>query len=240
MFDAHCHLEGFERPQEMLGHCKSRLNGLITCGSDLPTSKRNIGLAEANKDYVWCAAGLAPQIAMGTSETVIQHTIDYVRGQAGKLAAVGEIGLDYKWAKDEEGRARQVRAFEAQLALAHELNLPVVIHLREAEEKGFELLAKSGCERVMLHCFSGSAELAKRAADAGWFVSVPPLRSRSRTEAVKSVEPEYLLAESDAPAIGKDLLACFAGAEIIAEARGMKREDVEGLVEKNCRRLFRL
>ncbi|MDO8339316.1 MAG: TatD family hydrolase [Candidatus Burarchaeum sp.] len=238
MFDAHCHLETVPKLDEALAACRAKLNGLITCGYDLPSSVRNAEIAASNPNYVWACGGLAPQYAMKMNDDEVAKVFGYLREHVDSFVAIGEIGLDYKWAKTEGEKARQKTAFEKQIALANELQKPVVIHSREAEEECVELLLAAKCERVQLHCFSGTAELAKRAADSGWFISIPPLRSKARKQAVKSLELEYLLAESDAPAIGKDPLACLAGAEMIAEEKGMERGEVEAVLEKNCRRLF--
>ena len=240
MFDAHCHLETVPGLDAVLAACRSKLSGLITCGYDLASSMRNAEIAAANKNYVWACGGLAPQNALKTSESELTEILSYLRDNSDSFIAIGEIGLDYKWAKTSEERNKQSRAFEMQISLAKELNKPIVIHSRDAEEACVELLLRANCERVQLHCFSGSAELARKAADAGFFISIPPLRSKERKKAIKRLEPESLLAESDAPAIGKDPLACLAGAEMIAEEKGMERADVERIVERNCRRLFNL
>ena len=240
MFDAHCHLETVPNLEAVLAACRAKLNGMITCGYDFASSKRNAEIAAANAGYVWAAGGLTPQIAITASEADVAKMLDYLRENAASFIAVGEIGLDYKWAKTEGEKARQKTAFEKQIALANELQKPVVIHSREAEEDCIELLLAAKCERVQLHCFSGTAELAMRAADAGFFISIPPLHSKARKQAVKSLGLDYLLAESDAPAIGKDPLACLAGAEMIAEEKGMERSEVEQVLEQNCRRLFGL
>ncbi len=238
MFDAHCHLETVPNLEGTLAACRPKLNGLITCGYDFASSVRNAEIAAANKEYVWACGGLAPQYAMKMTDGEVAKVLDYLRENADSFVAIGEIGLDYKWAKTESERARQNVAFEKQIALARELDKPVVIHSREAEEDCMDLLLEARCDRVQMHCFSGSEELAQKAADAGYCISIPPLHSKARKQAVKSLGLEYLLAESDAPAIGKDPLACLAGAEMIAKEKGMERSEVELVLEKNCRRLF--
>jgi len=240
MFDAHCHLETVPNLAAVLASCRAKLNGIITCGYDLTSSMKNAEIANSNKTFVWAAGGLAPQYVMKLNEVEVAGVLSYLRENADLFVAIGEIGLDYKWAKSEEERKKQKTAFEMQIALANELQKPVVIHSRGAESECVELLLAARCEKVQLHCFSGTAELAKRAAAAGFFISIPPLRAKERKKAVKSLELDYLLAESDAPAIGKDPLACLAGAEMIAEEKGMERSEVELVLEQNTRRLFGL
>ncbi len=239
MIDAHCHLETVPHLGEVLSRCRQKLNGMITCGYDLESSKRNVEIADGNENYVWACGGLAPQNALTAGEDELAKMLDYLRANSDSFVAIGEIGLDYKWAKTDEERNKQLRAFKMQLSLAKELNKPVVIHSREAERECIELALNAGC-RAMLHCFSGRAELACRAAEAGFMLSVPPLRSKERKKAIKSVDINYLLAESDAPAIGKDPLACLGAAELIAELQGLKRQETERTLESNCRQFFKL
>jgi len=238
MFDAHCHLEGFKNLDPVLAQCKGKLNGLVTCGFDLKSNGQNLEIALANPNYVWSVAGLAPQSALTASEDELRAIMDFIRGHEAELVAVGEIGLDYKWARDEAGRKRQMKAFEAQIALAKELDKPIVIHSRDADGGCVEALLKAGCTKVVLHCFSGTAELAQKAARAGFMVSIPPLRSKEQKKAIKSLELESLLAESDAPAIGKTPLACLGAAELVAELKGMDLAEVERVLEANCKRVF--
>ncbi|MFA6035946.1 MAG: TatD family hydrolase [Candidatus Micrarchaeia archaeon] len=240
MLDAHCHLDSFQYLEAHLESWLSQLSGFITCGYDLKSSIKNVELAQAHKGVAWAVAGLAPQIAMKASDTQLSEVLEFIRANAaaGKIVAVGEIGLDYKWAKTDAEKKLQLIAFEAQLELAKELNLPVVIHSRDAEEKCISLPIEMHLEKVMQHCFSGSAVLAKQAAEAGHYISIPPLHSKERKKVIKEVTLDLLLAESDAPAIGKEPIAALESASMIAEIKGEDAEAVKLALEKNCRKLF--
>jgi TatD DNase family protein len=240
MLDSHCHLDSFQYLDAHLPNWLSQLSGFITCGYDLKSSIKNVELAQAHKGVAWAVAGLAPQTAMKASDTQLNEVLEFIRANAaaGKIVAVGEIGLDYKWAKTDSEKKLQLIAFEAQLELAKELDLPVVIHSRDAEEKCVQLPIELKCAKVMQHCFSGSAELAKKAAGAGHYISIPPLHSKERKKVIKEVALDLLLAESDAPAIGKEPLAALESAAMIAEAKEKDAESVKAALEKNCRKLF--
>jgi len=240
MIDAHCHLESFQYLEAHMPSWLSQLSGFVTCGYDLKSSIKNIEIAEKHKGVAWAVAGLAPQTAMKASDTQLNEVLEFIRANAaaGKIVAVGEIGLDYKWAKTEGERKRQLNAFEMQLELAKELDLPAVIHSRDAEEKCVEMPVEMGIEKVMQHCFGGNAELAKRAAKEGHYISIPPLRSKERKKVIKAVGIELLLAESDAPAIGKEPLAALESAAMIAEIREMEIKEAKNILEANCRKLF--
>jgi TatD DNase family protein len=240
MMDAHCHLESIEGLDAKIGKWRAQLAGFVTCGYDLTSSRANLEIAKRHPGHVWAVAGLAPQGALKASREDLQIILSFIRDNADSIVAIGEIGLDYKWAKTDAEKRRQMETFEAQILLAKELDLPVVIHSRLAEKQCIEKLSEMGCERVMQHCFGGDAELAQHAADAGHYISIPPLRAKERKKVIKAVELDLLLAESDAPAIGKEPISALEAAAMIAEIKGVERADVDCELEANCRRLFKL
>lgn len=240
MFDAHCHLESFPNPSSTIAACLSSISGFITCGYDMKSSAANIDIAARHEGAVWAAAGMAPQVALKAEDKDVEVMLSFLRENKSEIVAVGEIGLDYKWAKTEPERERQGKAFKMQLQVARELALPVVIHSRDAEGACVQAAIDAGVERVMMHCYSGSEELALKAAQEGFYISVPPLRSKERKKVIKSVALDLLLAESDAPAIGKDPLAALESAALIAEIKGEDIGAVKAALERNCRKLFDL
>jgi TatD DNase family protein len=144
-----------------------------------------------------------------------------------KLVAIGEIGLDYHWAKTEEEKFLQHECFISQLVLAERLGLPVVIHSRDAEAKVLEILSNFNL-RFMLHCFSGTNAEAQSAVGTNRaVVSVPPIKSKERKQFIRDLPLEKLLAESDAPYIGKAPSDTLEAIKTIAEIRGMDAEAVK-------------
>ncbi|MFA6214586.1 MAG: TatD family hydrolase [Candidatus Micrarchaeia archaeon] len=218
--DAHCHLDSCAG-----GFLPTILH--ITCGYSQKSNARNGQIASDNANAYLCA-GIAPQEAMKHPDVKIKLT-EWEEEIAAlpKLVAIGEIGLDYHWAKTEEERFLQHECFISQLVLAERLGLPVVVHSRDAEAQVIEILSNFNL-RCMLHCFSGKAEQAQSAVAGGRaVVSVPPLRSKERRQFIRDLPLEKLLAESDAPYIGKSPSDALEAIKMIAEIKGMDIEAVK-------------
>jgi len=218
--DAHCHLDSCAG-----GFLPTILH--ITSGYSQQSNERNARIAQDNANAYLCA-GIAPQEAMKHPDVKIK-LVEWEAQIAdfGKLVAIGEIGLDYRWAKTQEERFLQHECFISQLQLAERLGLPVVIHSRDAEAQVLEILGNFSL-KYMLHCFSGSNEQAQKAVAGGRaIVSVPPLRSKDRRQFIRDLPLEKLVAESDAPYIGKAPADTLEAIKTIAEIRGLELEAVK-------------
>ena len=218
--DAHCHLESVAG-----GFSPTILH--VTCGYSHQANMRNGKIAEENENVCLCA-GIAPQEAMKHPDVKIK-LIEWEEAIAAlpKLVAIGEIGLDYHWAKTPEERFLQHECFISQLVLAEKLGLPVVVHSRDAEAEVLDILGNFNL-RFMLHCFSGTNEQAKAAVALGRaVVSVPPLRSKERKQFIRDLPLGKLLAESDAPYIGKTPSDTLEAIKTIAEIKEMDVEAVK-------------
>jgi TatD DNase family protein len=121
------------------------------------------------------------------------------RARAGEIAAIGECGMDGHWVKEWLDEQREV--FVEMVRLAIRVDLPLVVHSRSAERECVEVLEREGARRVDLHCFGGKLALAERAARNGWYISVPPVvtRSSSFQALARRVGPERVLTETDCP-----------------------------------------
>ena len=221
--DAHCHLDACAGV--LLPHAL-----MVTCGTSHETNLKNLRIAQQNEN-VWLCAGISPQEAMRHKDIkiVLGEWEDAISGpvaDSGKLVAIGEIGLDRHWAKSEEEKFLQQECFVSQLQLAERLGLPSVIHSRDAEEACLEIVRNFNLP-FMMHCFSGTSETALAAASGRGIISVPPIRSRERTQFVASLPLEKLVAESDAPGIGKSPEAALESIKMIAEIRGMEEAAVQ-------------
>ena len=168
----------------------------------------------------------------------------------GKVVAIGEIGLDYHY--DNSPREIQRDVFMQQLHYAKEVNLPVVIHSREAKKDTLEIIRKSGVNRGVLHCFSGDREMAEKAMAIGFYISLAgPVtfkNAKKPREIVKAIPDDYLLIETDAPYLSPEP---FRGkrnepsylihtARAIAEMRGITIEDLARITTLNAKRLFKI
>ncbi len=170
---------------------------LVTIASDLDDAGRALSLARATSG-LWCSAGLHPHEADRFDEA----TIPALRRLAAEpeVVAIGEAGLDFHY--DNAPRGRQAECFEAQLALAAELNLPIVVHSRDADTQTAELLRATSGARGVLHCFTGGSELLDAGLDAGWMVSfsgIVSFRRFDEADLVRRVPDDRLLIETDSP-----------------------------------------
>ena len=230
--DAHCHLESCQGV--LLPHIL-----YITSGYSENSNKKNAKIAQENENVFLCA-GIAPQEAMKHKNIKIklaewEEEIEKLP----RLAAIGEIGLDFHWAKTEEERFLQHECLISQLALAERLGLPVVIHSRDAEEKCLEILKNFNIP-YMLHCFSGKEETAIEAANHKAIVSIPPLRNKERRKFIEKLPMEKLVAESDAPYIGKTPSDAMESIKMIAEIKGIDEEAARKQTLLNTLSFFRI
>ena len=200
---------------------------------------------------VFFILGVHPHDASGVTEESLE-AMRRAYGEDGRIKALGEMGLDFHY--DRSPRDAQERVFRDQLALARDLDAPVVIHSREAEEKTVAILLDMGFKdrALMWHCFGGGPEFAERVLGNGWFVSVPGTVSYSKNgearEAMKVVPLERMVLETDCPYLAPDpyrgkrnepaLLGFTALA--VAEAKGIGMEEVWAETATTARRFFSL
>jgi TatD DNase family protein len=234
--DAHCHLESCAGlPLDIILH--------ITSGYSHESNQKNARVAGQYSNAYLCA-GIAPQEAMKHKDIKIklvewEEAIAGKIADAGKLVAIGEIGLDYHWAKTDEEKFLQHECFISQLELAERLSLPVVIHSRDAEEACLEILGNFNLN-YMMHCFSGKSEAALAAASHKGIISVPPLRSKERKQFVRDLPLEKLVVESDAPYIGKEPSAAMESIKMIAEIKELPEDAVRRQTLLNTEEFFRI
>jgi TatD DNase family protein len=172
--------------------------------------------------------------------------IEFIDSVAHRLVAIGEIGLDQHWVKNQSARQEEVFRGLIQVALRHDK--PIIIHTRKAEARSFEILQEMGVKRADFHCYGGKLKLAKRIAEAGYYLSIPPVvvRAESFQRIVAEVPIEQLLTETDCPYMGPDAgernepKNVPRGVHAMALARNISAEDMAIQVRANFRRLFRL
>jgi TatD DNase family protein len=251
--DSHAHLAdpAFDEDRDAT-IARARLNGaraIICIGESLPAAERAAAVAMSNAGFVYCTAGVHPHDAstfdpLRDPERIAEHV---ARG----AVAIGECGLDYHY--EHSPRAQQRRAFASQLALARDLARPVVVHTREAEEDTAAMVAEAGAAGVrgVLHCFTGSHELAAAALAVGWYVSfsgIVTFRKWTDDAIIRLVPDERMLVESDAPYLapaphrGKRNEPAWVSLTLahVARARGVDIESVGEHAVANAARLFGL
>ncbi|WP_334110355.1 TatD family hydrolase [Thermodesulfitimonas autotrophica] len=250
--DTHCHLddERYETDRAAVV-ARARAAGvtrLVTVGYDLASSRRTVELAAALPG-VYAVVGVHPHDAAGVSPEYLEELRRLAREPC--VVAIGEIGLDFY--RDLSPRPAQREVFVAQLNLARELGLPVVIHCREALGEVYAILRREavGLSGVM-HCFSGGWEEARRFLALGFYLSVAgPVTfagARRPVEVVRQMPIERLLLETDAPYLapvphrGKRNEPAYLvhTAQKVAEIRGISLEELAAATTANAARLFGL
>lgn len=256
LIDTHCHLEMAEfNPDrdEVIRRAKDAgIETIITIGSDLKGCKGAIELS-AKYDIVYAAIGIHPHDAKDFTDEISEKIREWAiphspRERGGKVVAIGEIGLDYHY--DNSPREAQRDVFKRQLLLAKEINLPVVVHSREAKKDTLEIVRQSSIAKGVFHCFSGDMDMAKKVMAMGFHISIAgPVtfkNAKKLAEIAKYIPDDYLLIETDAPYLTPEP---FRGkrnepsylvhtARTIAELRDISMEDLARITTLNAKRLF--
>lgn len=223
--------------------------GVINAGTNRETSLAALSLAEENPGF-FATVGIHPEDCEALTGTLGEE-LGHIRELAAhpKAVAIGEIGLDYHWEID---RDLQRRYFIAQLELARELAMPVVIHDREAHGDVFDIIRAFPDVRIVLHSYSGSAEEARQLTSAGRYISfsgtVTFKNARQAVESASIVPPELILVETDAPYLAphphRGKINCSAYVPDIirrlAEIRGCSAEELASQTVQNARRFFEI
>jgi len=250
LIDTHAHLEMSEfdkdRDEVIERALKNGIDTIIAVGINLEDSEKAISLAKRH-DAVYATVGVHPHDA----KSINTATYDSLKKLAAreKVVAYGEIGLDFF--RDRSPRDVQINRFEEQLYLAAELNLPVVIHNRDAHRETFEILKKhKGNLRGVLHCFSGDYEMAKKYIDLGYYISIPGTitfpNAGKLVEVAEKIPMESLLIETDSPFLapvpkrGKRNEPAYVAyvAKKVSEIRGLTLEAVGIATTENAGNLF--
>lgn len=249
LFDTHAHYydQAFDTDRAaVLSALPQEGVGYVLCpGCDLWSSEESVRLAESYP-FLFAAAGIHPENANNLPENWLERVEEIARHP--KVKAIGEIGLDYYW-KDCPREVQQP-VFRAQLALAERLNLPVIVHDREAHADSLAMVKEFPNVRGVFHCYSGSAEDAKTLVKLGWYLSftgtVTFKNARKAPEVVAAVPLDRLMIETDAPYMaptpfrGKrcDSRYVYRMAETIAEIKGLPVAAVIEATTENGKRFF--
>lgn len=253
LIDSHAHLDDkrFDNDRdEIIKNLKS--NGVelvINIGADVPSSVKGVSLSEEYEN-IYATVGVHPHDAKDVDET----TIELLRALAkkDKVVAIGEIGLDYHY--DNSPRDIQRKWFREQIKLAKELNLPIVVHEREASQDVYDIIKEESDENLtgVIHCFSGSLEMAKEYIKLGFYISfagpVTFKNARIPKEVAKEIPLDRLLIETDSPYLtpepyrGKrnDPTHVRYVAEKIAELKNIKYDEIVKATNENTKKLFNI
>ena len=254
IFETHAHYddEKFDQDRvELLSHLlrENNIGNIVNVGASFRGCKDSLKLAETY-DNVYAAIGIHPE----ELDDMTDDVLDWIRSNAShpKVVAIGEIGLDYYWVKDEEGRAKQRQWFNKQLDLAKEVNLPVVIHSRDAAEDTLNTIIGYNTQnnKGIVHCYSYSKEIAMEYVKMGWYIGVGGVitfkNGKKLVETVKAIPIESIVLETDCPYMAPEphrgsrnsSIYLKYVAEKIAELKGISVSDVERITYENALKIY--
>ena len=248
LIDSHSHLNSFEDLPEVVERAReNKVERIIAVGGDLETSKRSVEIA---REYasIFASVGVHPHDAGELRDGVLDEIKKLAENR--RVVAVGETGLDFYYMNSP--REVQIEAFRKHIALAKELNLPVVVHVRDAHKETPQILMEEKAREVggVIHCFTGDYEAAKKYLNEGFYISFSGIitfkDAEEIREAARKVPLDRMLVETDSPYLtpypfrGKRNEPAYVRfvAEKIAEIRGVSVGKIAEETTNNANRLF--
>ena len=252
MIDSHCHLnfvEFDENRNEIINNCKNEFKYIVHCGASIEGNSRSLKLKEEYDRFIKSTMGYHPVYAGKDNEETTQKTIEQIIENLDNIQAIGEIGLDFSEKRSEDELKRQHDNFHKMLELASEYDMPIVLHVREAEKHALDIVKEyPNIPDVIFHCFSGGKATAIEAVDCGYYISFATnaLFSKKHKKNIKAVPLENMLTETDSP-----YLSPIKGQpnqpsnirmtiERIERTKHIEFEEIEKQTEKNAIRVYNL
>ena len=252
LFDTHAHLDdrAFDEDRAALLAAlpEQGLKLVMNPGCSLESSRNAVALANSH-DYVYAAVGSHPDAADEVSEDVLEEYRKLCKLNP-KVKAIGEIGLDYHY--EDIPRELQLKAFRLQMELARELDLPVIVHEREAHDDGMRIVKEFPGVTGVFHCYSGSAEMARQLVNMGWYIGFTGVltfkNARKAVETAASIPLERIVLETDCPFMAPEPFRDKRNdpgylpkmAEKLAQIRGISVEEAISGTTENAKRLYRI
>jgi len=250
IFDTHAHYNdrAFDEDRDALLNSfrDNNICGAVMASAEYDSIPDILALTE-QYDFLWLTLGIHPNEALSLTPEHRAELEELIKTR--HPIAIGEIGLDYYY--DEPSKEIQREAFIYQLNLAKRYDLPVIIHSRDAQEETFEILKEYGPpKKGVIHCYSGSPEMAREYTKLGWYIGVGGVvtfkNGRKLKETVQQIPLEYLVLETDCPYLAptphrgerNSSLLLPLVVEEIASLRNITPEEVEKETLKNAERLF--
>ena len=205
MIDAHCHLYSDKYDHDLdavIQRAKKHLQAVIISAVDPESLQKSMSIRRQYPDFIHVTAGIHPRIAAKLNNSQLAQRWHKIKNVKEEIVAVGEVGPDFYRTKDSRLRQRQLLILEEAKKQAEGLNLPLVIHARQAEEEALEVV--SSCRTpVLFHCFAGTRQAAKRITELGFYLSFSAilLFSSELKKIATEVPVELILTETDSPAL---------------------------------------
>ncbi len=271
MIDSHCHIEHMKDAESVLEEARKKgMRAVITSSLNVKEAETAFELQKKYKDFLYVCVGLHPseienfqnpkdsensKASRGAFENFpgLEDYFDYIMSRKERIAAIGEVGLDYTWLKDEEKREKSRQIFIQLIELSREMQLPLVIHSREAMRDTLDILKAQGAKDVMLHCFSGNEATLEMALELGYYISFATniCWTKKHPYLAGRTPLDRMLLETDAPWLDPDSTMekkelnnrpwkIEKSAAKIAEIKGISKEEVLRITAENAVRFFRL
>jgi len=230
--DAHCHLNLFTNPKKAVEDALANdIELIVTAGGG---KADNIAMLSLLSNNVFGVAGIDPEHLEDAQ--AVEDIKDIVE-KSRNIIGIGEIGLDKKVANNEEYYKREITLFEKQLELAEKLDLPVVIHSRNALDDVLALLNNFKL-RAMFHFFEGDEKYVEKIKTHNYIISIPPVETSKRNRAIKGMPLSNIVIETDAPIVGKGIIDVIKSASIVSKIKGISMEEVAEATTENLRNFF--
>ena len=252
LFDTHAHLndEAFNADREALlaGLQEKGIGLVMNAGCSLEASREVVQMA---KQYPWlyAAVGSHPDSADEVNEEVLEEYRKLYQLNP-EVKAIGEIGLDYHY--EDIPREIQQKAFRLQMELARELDLPVIVHERDAHEDGMAIVREFPTVKGVFHCYSGSAEMARQLVEMGWYIGFTGVltfkNARKAVETAASIPLDRIVLETDCPYMAPEPFRgkrndpgyLYRMAEQLAAIRGITPQEAAAITTENGKKLYRI
>ena len=251
LFDTHAHLNdpAFDPDREELmnGLAAKGVGLVMNAGCSLESSRDIVNMT-AKYPWLYGSVGSHPDSADEVNEEVIEEYRKLCQNE--KIKAIGEIGLDYYY--EDIPREIQQKAFRMQMQLAKELDMPVIVHEREAHDDGMRIVKEFPKVKGVFHCYSGSAEMARQLVNMGWYIGFTGVltfkNARKAVETAASIPLERIVIETDCPFMAPEPFRgkrndpgyLYRMAERLAEIRGITPEEAAAATTENAKRLYRI
>jgi TatD DNase family protein len=223
---------------------KCGLVRMINSGVDYSTNARSLELAR-KYDFISATLGLSPNILESIKEPELDRIFEQIKENAGQALGIGEAGLDYYHCKNAPARQRQAVVFKKVIDLAASLDMPLVIHSRDAEQPALEMVKH--LDRVVFHCYSGSLATMKEAIDRGFYISLATNLCRSGLHQIlaKNVSLDHLLVETDSPFLSprrgrNEPSFVLDSVRLIARLRGREPQEIARITADNTKRIYNI
>jgi len=253
MIDVHCHLSikefrGKENPLiNKIEEYKKHLKAIIDSAPNFEDAKFSLELSEKYKNFVYSSLGLHPVDALNYSEKQIEEYLEFIKENRKKIVAIGEIGLDYHWIKEEHKIQKQKEIFKRFIEIAKEIKKPIVLHARLAFEDTLKIITNEDIKKALFHFFDGKVKTAKEIVKENYLIGINNqiYKNPAIKNVAKEIPLEYLVCETDSPwaGIGNEInepINVRICIEEISKLKNIPKEEVERVTDLNAIKFFEL